>query len=303
MTANAFFTNATIYRLPANWSCSDDDLEEQLSRCAFKAGGGLEMQTIGWIPPRDAGPLVHEVGGQVLLTLRSEKKLLPATVVIQVAKARAQEQEEQQGFKLGRKAMKELKERVTDELLPKAFSIYRDTRVWIDRKNGWLVIDTPSSAKADEVIGIFAKCIDPFPVENLYVAQSPASAMTDWLASDEAPTNFTIDQDSELRASGESGAAIRYVKHSIDADDVRRHVQSGKQCTRLALTWADRISFVLTESLVVKRLAPLDVLKEGTSANEQNNDEKFDSDFALMCGEFGKLLAELIDALGGEKKV
>ena len=38
--------------------------------------------------------------------------------------------------------------------------------------------------------------------------------------------SFSIDQDTELRSSGESGAAIRYVKHSIDADDVRRHIQS-----------------------------------------------------------------------------
>jgi len=34
---------------------------------------------------------------------------------------------------------------------------------------------------------------------------------------------------------------------------VRRHIAAGKQCTRLALTWADRVSFVLTESLAVDR--------------------------------------------------
>ena len=127
--------------------------------------------------------------------------------------------------------------------------------------------------------------------------------MTGWLAEDEAPSNFTIDQDTELRSSGESGAAIRYVKHSIDADDVRRHIQSGKQCTRLAMTWADRISFVLTENLDVKRVAPLDVLKEGNEAIAANDDEKFDSDMMLMTGELAKLMAELVEALGGEKRV
>ncbi len=99
----------------------------------------------------------------MLVTLRAEKKLLPATVVNQVAKARAQEIEEQQGYKPGRKQMKEIKERVTDELLPKAFSIYRDTRVWIDPVNRWLVIDAAASASADEVLGLLAKSIDPFP--------------------------------------------------------------------------------------------------------------------------------------------
>jgi recombination associated protein RdgC len=223
-------------------------------------------------------------------------------VVNQVAKARAQEVEEQQGYKPGRKQMKEIKERVTDELLPKAFSIYRDTRVWIDPKNHWLVIDAAASAKADEVLGLLGKSIDPFPLESLYVAMSPAAAMTGWLAADEAPSNFSIDQDTELRASGESRAAIRYVKHTIDTDDVRRHIQSGKQCTRLAMTWADRVSFVLTESLDVKRIAPLDVLKENSDSMSQNDDEKFDSDMALMTGELAKLMDELVEALGGEKR-
>lgn len=157
--------------------------------------------------------------------------------------------------------------------------------------------------KADEVIGLLVKTIDPLPLDNLYVEQSPAAAMTGWLAADEAPANFSIDQDTELRASGESRAAIRYVKHSIDVDDVRRHIQSGKQCTRLAMTWADRVSFVLTESLDVKRVAPLDVLKENPDAATQNDDEKFDSDMTLMTGEVAKLLAELVDSLGGEKRV
>lgn len=280
-----------------------DQVEDALSKFAYKPGNGLEMQTLGWQPPRENGGLVHTVNGQMLLSLRAEKKLLPSTVVNQVSKARAAEIEETQGYKPGRKQLKEIKERVTDELLPKAFSIYRDTRVWIDPVNHWLAIDAAASAKADEVLGLLGKSIDPFPVESLYVAQSPAAAMTGWLSADEAPTNFSIDQDTELRASGESGAAIRYVKHSIDADDVRRHIQSGKQCTRLALTWSDRVSFVLTEALDIKRVAALDVLKENTDNMANNDDEKFDSDMMLMTGELSKLIEDLVTALGGEKRM
>ena len=298
-----WFKNLKIYRLSAAWALFGDDLEAALARQAFQPGNNLEMQSIGWVPPRENGGLAHVVNGQILLSLRAEKKLLPATVINQVAKFRAQEIEDQQGYRPGKKQMKEIKERVTDELLPRAFSIYRDTRVWIDPVNSWLVIDAAASARADEVIGILAKCIDPFPLENLYVAQSPAAAMTGWLAEDEAPANFTIDQDTELRSSGESGASVRYVKHSIDAEDARRHIQSGKQCTRLAMTWADRVSFVLTEGLDIKRLSPLDVLKEGNETVAANDDEKFDSDMVLMTGELAKLMAEVVDALGGEKRI
>ncbi|ARP97378.1 recombination-associated protein RdgC [Bordetella genomosp. 13] len=297
-----WFKNLRIYRLSSPWTLTGEQLEDSLARHAYQSGNNLEMQSLGWIAPREGGGLSHTINKQILLTLRAEKKLLPTTVINQVAKARAQEIEEQQGYKPGRKQMKEIKERVTDELLPRAFSIYRDTRVWIDTVNHWLVIDAAASAKADEVIGLLAKTVDPLPLENLYVAQSPAAAMTGWLAADEPPANFTVDQDTELRSSGESRAAIRYVKHTIDAEDVRRHIQSGKQCTRLAMTWADRVSFVLTESLDIKRVAPLDVLKEGADTVMQNDDEKFDSDMTLMTGELAKLLADLVEALGGEKR-
>ena len=296
-----WFKNLQIYRLPAPWAMTPDQLEAMLAPHTFAGGSSLEMQTQGWASPRDNGMLVHTVNRQMLLQLATEKKLLPSTVINQVTKARAAELEEQQGFAPGRKQMKELKENVTDELLPRAFSIRRDTRIWIDPVNGWLVVDAASPSKADEVLKLLLKSIDKLPLETLHVAQSPVAAMTDWLAADEAPGGFTVDQDTELRATGESKATVRYVRHTIEADDVRRHIASGKQCTRLAMTWADKISFVLTESLAVKRVAPLDVLKEN-DATTKNDDERFDGDFMLMTGELSKMLADLVQALGGEQQ-
>src|SRR3546814_13206967 len=122
----------------SDWSsdvCSSDLLEESLARHAYQAGNNLDMQSLGWISPRENAALSHTVNQQILLSLRAEKKLLPATVVNQVARARAQEIEEQQGYKPGRKQMKENKEPVTDAPLPKAFNIYRDPHVRIDRTN------------------------------------------------------------------------------------------------------------------------------------------------------------------------
>ncbi|MEQ4619217.1 MAG: recombination-associated protein RdgC [Corticimicrobacter sp.] len=296
-----WFKNLQVYRLPSPWNITAEALEAQLAAHAYQPGSGLEAQRLGWIAPREGGGLVHEVGRQLLIALRAEKKLLPASVVNQVAKARATELEEQQGFKPGRKQMKDLKEQVTDELLPKAFSIHRDTLVWIDPESGWLGVDAAATAKADEVLGLLHKSVSPLPLRPLHVIQSPAAAMTAWLASDEAPSNFSIDQDTELQAAGESKATIRYVKHTLDPEDIRRHIASGKQCTRLALTWADRISFVLTESLSIKRISPLDVLKENAEISGMNDDEIFDADMMLMTGELSKLLADLIYGLGGEQ--
>lgn len=297
-----WFKNLQIYRLTAPWTMTSGQLEESLTPHTFVPCSSLDLQTQGWVSPRNNGMLVYTVNRQIMLQLGTEKKLLPSTVINQVTKARAAEIEEQQGFKPGRKQMKELKEQVADELLPRAFSIQRSTRVWIDPVNGWLVIDAASAAKADEVFKMLLKSLEVLPFAALRTERSPLSAMTDWLAADEAPNGFTVDQDTELRASGEGKATVRYVRHTLEPDDVRRHIASGKQCTRLAMTWADRVSFVLTESLTIKRVAPLDMLKENTDAGMQNEDERFDTDFALMTGELAKMIADLVEALGGEEQ-
>ncbi|MGO3741386.1 recombination-associated protein RdgC [Kerstersia sp.] len=297
-----WFKNLKLYRLNPSWNPSVDELDEQLATLAFTPGNSSQPQTLGWTPVRENGRFAHAIGDQILISLRTEKKLLPSTVVNQVAKERAADFEAQQGYKPGRKQMKELKERIYDELLPRAFSISRDTLIWIDRKNRWLAIDAAASAKADEALGLLAKTLSPFPAEPLYVEQSPGAAMTGWLAEDEAPAGFTIDQDTELRAAGDGKAAVRYVKHAPEPEELRRHIASGKQCTRLALTWEDRVSFVLTDALDIKRIAPLDVLAENSEATGLAEDERFDTDMTLMTGELAKMVAALVDALGGEKK-
>jgi len=296
-----WFKNLKLYRLAPNAALTAADLEAALEPLAFRPGGSQDSQSSGWMPPREDAGLAYASHGQVLLRLHTEKKLLPATVINQASRARALQIEEQQGYKPGRKQMKEIKEQLTLELLPRAFVIAHDTHVWIDTVNGWVAIDAAATAKSDEVLGLLAKTLTPFPIVPLHVEMSPAAAMTQWLYEDEAPAGFTIDQDTELRASGESRATVRYVRQSVELEDVRKHVQAGKQCARLALTWNDRVSFVLTENLDIKRVAPLDVLKEHQDAQAANEAEQFDADMALMCGELARLLADLVAALGGER--
>ena len=296
-----WFKNLQIYRLPAPWAFTPEQLVAALAPQSFVPATSNELLRQGWDSPRGNGTLVHVVNKQMLILLGTEKKLLPSSVINQVAKARAAELEEAQGFAPGKKAMKELKERVADELLPRAFSIRSNIWTWIDPVNGWLVVDAASPAKADEVIKLLLKAVDRMPLESLRVQRSPVAVMTAWLETDEAPVGFTVDQDTELRATGESKAAVRYVKHALEADDIRRHIASGKQCTRLAMTWDDKISFVLTESLAIKGIKPLDVIKESDTST-RNDEERFDNDMMLMTGELSKMMGDIVEALGGEAK-
>lgn len=294
--------NLILYRLPKHWQITADAIGAAISPQAFAPCTSIEMEKTGWVAPRPHGGLVHSVSRQMLLCLQTEKKLLPASVVTQFVKARAAEIEEQEGFKPGRKRMKEIKEQVTDELLPRAFSLLSQTLVWIDPVNGWLAINAGSTGKAEKVLSLLIRAIERLPAEPIRVEMTPVQAMTDWLVQEDAPAGFTIDQESELRASNEGKASIKYSNQSLEAEDVRRHVSAGKRCTKLALTWKDRISFVLNESLMIRKITPLDVLAGEINKKDGSEDEVFDADFALMTGEMNELIGDLVDALGGFKQ-
>lgn len=290
------FKNAQIYRLYPGLAA--EAFAAALASQSFVELSSNEMLRHGWIPRNDN--LVHVVNGQWLLNLRTDKRLLPSKVVNARAKEMAAVLEDEQGFAPGKKAMKELKERAHDELLPKAFVTSATTQVWIDPKHGWLVVDSPSPARADDVIKLLLKAVERLPLESLRVNRSPVGTMTAWLQADEAPAGFTIDQDATLKATGESKATVTY-KRSLEAEMVQKHIAAGKQCVKLALTWDSKISFVLTEALEIKSIKALDVLTEQSTGKDA--DERFDSDFALMAGELAKMLADLVEALGGECKV
>ena len=301
-----WFKNLQIYRLPAPWSISLSALEDQLARGAFQPCPSHRPASRGWVPPRQDAGLVYNSHGQWLIALRIEERLLPASVINKTMLERAETIASEQGYPPGRKQMKELKERVVEELMPRAFTRIRTTHVWIDTQQGWLVVDAGSQAKAEEVIEHLRFCLDDFPLKPLHTQRSPQSAMADWLAGGSAPAGFTIDRDCELKSFAEEKAAVRYVRHPLDGggmdEQVKAHLAAGKLPTRLALTWDERISFVLTEKQEIKRLAFLDILKEEAGKGVENATDQFDADFALMTGELARFLPCLVDALGGEYK-
>ena len=293
-----WFRNLQLYRLPKNWSCEISQLETDLSTLTLQPCSASDPQSIGWVAPCADGALVHAVNRQWLLALGAEKRLLPSSVVKQFAKDRAKAIEEAEGRRVGRKEMRDLRESITAELLPRAFVSRRTTFGWIDPINGWLVIDAASPAKSEEFLEHLRKSVAGLPAKLLQVTQSPSAAMTGWMADGEAPGAFTLDQDLELRSAEK--ATVRYVKHTLEGEEIRQHIADGKVVTRLALTWGDRISFLLDEKLQLKRLSFLDILKEQADGQAENEEERFDIDFTLMTGEVARLLDDLLEALGGE---
>ena len=291
-----WFKNLQLYRLPSPWLMDLTTFEDQLARAPFVKCPSNQPQSRGWVSPRKDGTLVFSLGRQWLIALSVEQRLLPSSVVNEEVNERAEAIEAQQGYAPGRKQLKEMRERVTEELMPRAFTRRRRTFVWIDPQNGWFAVDAATPSKAEEVIEHLRHSLDDFPLTMIHTKLSPQSAMADWLAGGEAPEGFTIDRDCEVKACGEEKSAVAYKHHALEGEEIKAHLANGKLPTKLALTWDDRISFVLTERFEIKRFGFLDLLKE----QAEKADEQFDADFALMTGEFARFLPQLIAALGGE---
>jgi len=296
------FKNLLIYRIGPEWQPDLVATEAALATQRFTPCGASQAQSSGWVEPRGAahGPLVESIGGQWLLALKTEAKLLPASVVKRRAEEIAAAIERDTGRKPGRKQVKDLREQAAFELLPQAFTREGVIRVWIDPKAHWLVLDCASAKRAEDAVSLLVKSLPDFALTPVQTQMSPAAAMALWLVEGQAPEPFTLDRDCELKAPDELKSAVRYARHALDIDEVRGHIQAGKQPTRLALTWRGRVSFVLTESWQVKRLAFDDGVFESTSGAGLSAEESFDADVAITTGELRQWLVDLLMALCGE---
>ena len=295
------FKNLLVYRLADEWSATVAQIEESLAKSPFAECGATQARSSGWVSPRgiDHGRLVEPVAGHWLMMLMVEQKVVPGAVVKRQVDALAARIEKDTGRKPGRKQQRELKHQALLDLLPMAFTKRVSVRVWIAPADRLLVIDSASSARADEVMTALSEAIPGLSARLVNTAVSPAAAMSEWLLSGEPPAGFTVDRDCELKAADGEKPVVRYARHALDIAEVREHIAAGKQATRLALTWQGRVSLVLTDSLQLRRLSFLDGVFEKTAG--ASKDETFDADAAIATGELLPLIADLLDALGGEQ--
>ncbi|MGY0195665.1 recombination-associated protein RdgC [Leptothrix sp. BB-4] len=313
------FKNLLIYRLAETWQPDFTALEAAADAATFIPCGATQPISAGWVAPRGRahGTLVESIGGHWLLRLMVEQKVLPGSVVKRRIDEMAERIEADTGRKPGKKQRKDMKDQAQLELLPQAFTKQLGLPVWIAPEQGLLMIDAASTARADEVITLLTKGLAGFSIEPIHTALSPSTVMAGWLlagaarpgetelpeAAIEPPAVFTVDRDCELKAPDESKAVVRYARHPLDTDEVRSHIEQGKRPTRLALTWNGRVSFVLTDQMVLKKIEFLDGVYEGQPpGNHRDADEAFDADAAIATGELIQLIPDLLDALGGEQQ-
>jgi recombination associated protein RdgC len=305
------FKSACFFRIADNFELPDRDaLERVLQKGRFVPCGPTQPESSGWVPPRGnkSKVLAEVVGGHLILKLCTEKRAVPASAVKAAVEERVERYKAETGNeRVPAKVKKEFKEEVLLDLLPRAFSKKSHTLLWLDPKAKMLVVDAGSLSAADRVVSSLLAALLDVPgagpaldLQLVNTQSSPAASMSHWLSTREAPWHFTVDRDCELKAADEQKSAVRYARHTLDIDEVAQHIAAGKVPTQLALTWNERVSFMLTEAGQLRRIKMLDVvLKEAEDAKGKEEDN-FDANAAILTGELSQLVPDLMEALGGE---
>jgi len=298
-----WFKNLMVYRLSRDVALSADEMEKQLSAFSFSPCGSQDMAKTGWVSPMGShsDALTHQANGQIIICARKEEKILPSPVLKQELQAKIERLEGEQHRKLKKTEKDALKDEVLHSLLPRAFSRFNQTFLWIDTVNNLVMVDAASAKRAEDTLALLRKSLGSLPVVPLTMESPIELTLTEWVRSGELPAGFVLQDEAELKAILEEGGVIRCKKQNLVSDEIAVHIEAGKLVTKLAVDWQERIQLLLADDGSLKRLKFADTLRDqNEDIDREDVAQRFDADFILMTSELAALISNTIEALGGE---
>ncbi|MBA6120840.1 MULTISPECIES: recombination-associated protein RdgC [Pseudomonas] len=300
-----WFKNLLTYRLTQEVPFEPEALEAALASKPARACASQELSTYGFIAPFGKGedaPLVHVSGEYLLIAARKEERILPSSVVNDAVKEKVEEIETEQMRKVYKKERDQIKDEIIQAFLPRAFIRRSMIFAAIAPRQGVILVNSASAKRAEDLLSTLREVMGSLPVRPATVKIAPVATMTDWVKSQQAAEGFYVLDECELRDTAEDGGIVRCKRQDLTGEEIQLHLSTGKVVTQLALAWQDKLSFILDDKMVIKRLKFEELLQE--QAEQDAGDEaaqQFDASFQLMMMTFAEFLPVLFEALGGEE--
>jgi len=230
-----------------------------------------------------------------MVCLQTESRVLPPAVVRENVDARVAEREDAMARPLGRREKARIKEEVTIDLLPRAFTRSKRAYAYLDLSGRWLVVDAATWREAELLTDDLRAMLGSLPIRPLQTESAPHQIMTDWLAHDRFPSDLEPGEEAVFEDPRSEGAEVRCKRQDLRSAEIRGHIKAGKRVRRLAMTWDDRINAVLDSDLSIKRLKFTDGVQNDVDDREaESAQERFDADFVIMADELGRVLPRLM---------
>ncbi len=296
-----WFKNLQVYQIKADTRITLDQLEEAMQAHPFRPCKEMDLQTAGWDMPlgQHGSTLTHETNGFIMVCLKSQEKLLPASVINELLAEKIEEITQQEGRKPAKKEKEQLKDELILTLLPRAFTRSRKLYAYFDLKQHYFIVDSTSATKAEDLISLMRESLGSFPVKPLTVKKPIMPILTRWIQ-EKAPQGIEIGMEAELRDNGEEAGIVKAKGIDLSDSEIQNHIENGKQVTQLAIEWQERINCLINADLMIKRVKFTDTVQE--AANEVSHEDfasQFDADFAIMSGEFSQFIPWLVAEFGG----
>lgn len=277
-------------------------LIEQLAAAGFEPCRPHQPESIGWVVPdgTDDGNLVLEVGARQLCCLLLEQRPVPAAVVRAEVVQRARKLREAAGGRSpGRRELADLRDAVTADLRPRAFSRLRRHALLLDAENGFVLTDAVTTAAADRLLEATRAAMGSLPFRLPATAKPVAQSLTHWLRGGHLPAPFVIGATAVLRDPRNRQRVIRVRGVDDMATEVAAHLDSGYEVIELEMLWAERLRFRLSEDLSLRSLALLsDEAPADTTDEETGVAEEFAAGALVETATLVQALVQLSAALG-----
>lgn len=299
-----WFKNIQLFHLEEDVNFSAAELNTKLLQSKLGDCGQLEKFNFGWCNPigDDAEDFcAHVYKDCFLIALGKNERLLPQSVVRETVTERVKAIKKEEARDVFSKEKANLRDEVTFELLPKAFTKKTRLYAYIDKKNKWLIVDTSSHKKAEELTSFLRDTLGSLKLSSVDLPNSPHSKMSNWLLEHRCPTPFVIEDSCELFDIKTGVGSVKCTQQDLSSTEVSNHIRAGKQVVSLAMSWSDKLYFTLSDDFSIKRIKPLDIIEERLKDELIENDyEKQSADFAMMTTEFSELLTQLFSLFGAE---
>ncbi|MCX7121216.1 MAG: recombination-associated protein RdgC [Gammaproteobacteria bacterium] len=292
-----WFKQASLFQFTKPLKLSQQDLSEALAPLSFTPCLPSLPSSMGWVSPIDQtdSQMVYGSGRFWMICLQLEEKLLPAGVIRQALEEKIEEIEKKESRPVRGKEKQNLKDEITQTLLPKAFTQKSRIHAMIDLDRQYLIINSNNAKKVERFVAFLKRAIAPIDLKSPDI-KKPTSVMTQWVKED-APEGFTIGLSCVLQDPQQERRVIRCQHQDLLATAIQSLMKDGCDIAQLSLSWKDQLQFILAPDFSIKSIQFQAAVLELSNADyTETPQQRFDADFFIMT----EIMTQLMDDLLSE---
>ncbi|MDP5144418.1 recombination-associated protein RdgC [Rheinheimera baltica] len=294
-----WFKNVRVYKLSAPLSTDMAVWEQALTEFRFTPLSAQDAVKSGFSFPLHASikQYCHACQHMLFFAVKRQEKILPAAVINEEMQPKLEALEQEKGRPLSRKEKQSLKEELQQSLLPRAFSRSTLTQGYYDAENQWLVINSGSAGKAEDVLALLRKALGSLPALPWLDNHKLNAHLQLWLQNKALPQGFVQGSDAELKAPDEEGAKVKFSNHLLTTTEVQSHLED-KLVTSISLEQHEGLSVAITDDGAIKRIKFHDLI---TAQNDELGWDdltvRLDADLLLMASALNSALLSISQQL------